>query len=76
MNSNMTKAEFSRTHFKNCEFVGVNLGASDFDECKLETTRFFKSNLNFIGVDDVKVYKSDEWIQIKDFSSLQEHLDE
>jgi uncharacterized protein YjbI with pentapeptide repeats len=53
-NSDMTRAEFYDTHFKNCEFLGVDLAASDFDSCKLETTRFFKSNLNFILVETSK----------------------
>ena len=75
-NSDMTRAEFYDTHFKNCEFLGVDLAASDFNSCKLETTRFLKSNLNLILVEDVKVWKPDEWIQIKDFSSFQKHLDE
>ena len=64
------------THFKNCEFSGVDLAASDFDSCKLESTRFFKSNLDFILVEDVKIWKSKEWVEIKDFSSFEKHLDE
>jgi len=75
-NSDMTRAEFYDTHFKNCEFLGVDLAASDFDSCKLETTRFFKSNLNLIGVTNVKVWKSEEWVEIENLSSFQEHLDE
>ena len=67
----MTRAEFYDTHFKNCEFLGVDLAASDFDDCKLETTRFLKSNLNFIGVENVKVWESKKWVEIKDFSSFQ-----
>src|SRR5210317_959970 len=75
-NSDMTRAEFYNTHFKNCKFLGVDLAASDFDSCKLETTRFFKSNLNFILVENVKVWKLKEWVEIEDFSSFQKHLDE
>jgi uncharacterized protein YjbI with pentapeptide repeats len=75
-NSGMTRAEFYDTHFKNCQFLGVNLQASDFDSCTLETTRFFRSNLGFIGVENVKVWKSKEWVEIEDFSSFQKHLDE
>ena len=70
-NSNMTRAEFYDTHFKNCEFLGVDLAASDFDSCKLETTRFLKSNLNLILVENVKVWGSKEWVEIEDFSSFQ-----
>jgi uncharacterized protein YjbI with pentapeptide repeats len=72
----MTKAEFYDTHFKNCEFLGFDLAASDFDNCKLETIIFFKSNLNFILVENVKVWESKEWVEIEDFSSFQKHLDE
>ena len=75
-NSDITRAEFYDTYFKNCKFVGVDLAASEFDSCKLETTRFFKSNLNFILVENVKVWESNEWIKIKYFSSFQKHLDE
>jgi uncharacterized protein YjbI with pentapeptide repeats len=75
-NSDMTKTEFYDTHFKNCKFLGVDLAASDFDNCKLETTTFFKSNLTFILVENVKVWKSKEWVEIKDFSSFQKDLDE
>ena len=56
----MTEEEFYNIHFKNCEFLGVDLAASDFDNCKLKTIRFFKSNLNFILVKDVKLWKSKE----------------
>ena len=70
-NSDMTRAEFYDTHFKNCEFLGVDLAASDFDSCKLETTRFLKSNLNLILVENVKVWGSKEWVEIEDFSSFQ-----
>ena len=72
----MTRTEFYDTHFKNCEFLGMNLTASDFYTCTLETTRFFKSNLDLILVEDVKVWKSNEWLQIEDFSSFENDLDE
>ena len=72
----MTRIEFYDTHFKNCEFLGVDLAAIDFNKCKLESTRFFKSNLNLIIVEDVKVWKSKEWVRIKDFSNFEKHLDE
>ena len=70
INSDMTRAEFYDTHFKNCEFLGVDLAASNFDRCKLKSTKFLKSNLNLILVEDVKVWKSKEWVEIKDFSSF------
>ena len=71
----MTRAEFYDTHFKNCEYLNVNLAGSDFDRCKLKSTKFFKSNLNPILVEDVKVCESKEWIEIKDFSRFEKHLD-
>lgn len=72
----MTRAEFYDTHFKNCEFLGVDLAANGFDNYKLETTRFFKSNLDFILVEDVKVWKSKGWFEVKDFSILEKDPDE
>lgn len=71
----MTRAEFYNTHFKNFEFLGVDLAASDFDNWKLETTEFFKSNLDFILVEDVKAWKSKRWIGIDDFSILEKDSD-
>src|SRR6056300_1229852 len=75
-NSDMTRAEFYNTHFKNCEFLGVDLAASDFDSCKLETTRFFKSNLNLILVENVQIWESKKWVEIEDSSSFQKYLGE
>jgi uncharacterized protein YjbI with pentapeptide repeats len=72
----MTRAEFYDIHFKNCEFLGVDLARSDFDSCKFKGTRFFKSNLDLILVEDVKVWKSKDWVEIEDFSSFEKHLDE
>lgn len=74
--SDMTRTEFYDTHFKNCEFLGVDLAASGFSKCKLETTRFFKSNLDFILVRDVKIWKSKKWVEINDFSILEKDSDE
>lgn len=75
-NADMTRADFYDTYFKNCEFLSVNLRASHFHTCKLELTRFLKNNLTLIGVKNVKVWKSKEWVEIQDFSSFQKHLDE
>lgn len=75
-NSDMTRAEFYDTYFKNCQFSGVDLAAGYFDYCKLEITTFFKSNLDLISINNVKVLKSNEWVEIEDFSSFQKHLDE
>lgn len=76
INSDMTRAEFFDTHFKNCEFLGVDLAASNFDWCKLKSTRFFKSNLNLILVEHVKVWKSKKWVEISGFLILKKDSDE
>ena len=73
--SDMTRGDFYQTHFKNCEFVNVDLTASDIYSCTFKETRFLKSNLQLVGVDNVKVWKSNEWVKIKDCSSFEKHLD-
>jgi uncharacterized protein YjbI with pentapeptide repeats len=70
----MTRAEFYDSSFTNCNFLAVDLAASDFDSCKLKRTTFFKSNLDLILVEDVKVWKSNEWIEIKDESNFEKIL--
>lgn len=75
-NSDMTRAEFYDTYFKNCEFLGVDLAASDFDSCKFKGTKFFKSNLDFILVEDVKVWKLKGWAEVNDFSIFEKNSDE
>ena len=70
----MTRAEFYDTQFKNYKFLDVDLITSYFDRYKFEGIEFFKSNLNFILVEDVKIWKSKECIEIKDFSSFEGHL--
>ena len=75
-NSTITKAEFYGIYFKNCNFLSVDLAASSFSKCKFKETRFFKSNLNFIVVSNSKVWKSEEWIEIDDFSNFDIDLDE
>ena len=72
--SNLTRAEFNSSTFKNCEFLNSNLRASDFDSCKFKKTIFKNSHLDLIRVEDVKVWNADEWIQIKDFSSFEKLL--
>lgn len=75
-NCNMTRTEFYDTSFTNCNFLKVDLRASDFDSCKLKITTFSQSNLDLILVEDVKVWKSKEWVEIKDFSNFENHFDE
>ena len=71
--SNITRAEFRNCNFINCEFLESDLGASDFWNCNFSETRFKDSNLKFIIIEDVKVWESGEWIQIKDFSNFENH---
>ena len=47
--------------------MSTDLAASSFDNYKLETTRFFKSNLDFILVENVKVWKLKGWVEVNDF---------
>ena len=72
--SNLTRAEFNSSTFKNCEFLNSNLRASNFMDFKFRETIFKNSHLDLILVEDGKVWKSDEWIQIKDFSSFEKLL--
>ena len=72
--SNFTRAEFNSSTFKNCEFLNSNLRASNFMDFEFRETIFKNSNLDLILVEDVKVWKSDEWVQIKDFSSFEKLL--
>ena len=72
----MTRVEFYDTHFKKCQSCrGVNLAASDLSNCKLEKTEFFKSNLNFILVENVKVWKSKRKVEVNDLLILEKDLD-
>ena len=70
VNSDITRAEFDDSSFRNCEFLQSDLAASDFWRCEFIETTFKHSNLDFIIVEDVKVWKFDKWIQIKDFSNF------
>ena len=72
--SNLTRAEFNSSISKNCEFLYNNLKATNFMDFEFRETIFKNSNLDLILLEDVKVWKSDEWIQIKDFSSFEELL--
>jgi uncharacterized protein YjbI with pentapeptide repeats len=75
-NSNMTRAEFYDSSFTKCNFLAVNLRASDFDSCKFKRTRFFKSNLELLLINDVKVWESNQWVEIEDGFSFEKYFDE
>jgi len=76
INSDLTRAEFHDCSFRNCEFLRSDLAASDFWNCEFSETTFKHSNLNFILVQDVKVWKSKEWVEVNDFSILEKDSDE
>jgi len=74
--SDLTRAEFHDCSFRNCEFLKSDLAASNFWNCEFSETTFKHSNLNFIIVQNVKVWKSKEWVEIKDFSNFENHFDQ
>jgi uncharacterized protein YjbI with pentapeptide repeats len=74
--SDLTRVEFRNCNFINCEFLQSDLAASDFWNCEFNETTFRHSNLNFIIVQDVKVWESKEWVEIKDFSNFENHFDQ
>ena len=73
--SDMRRGDFYDTTYENCDFICVDLSASDIYNCTFKGTRFLKSNLQLIAVDNVKVWKSNEWIKIEDYSSFEKNLD-
>ena len=73
-NVDLTRAEFDSCSFTNCSFLKVDLTASDFTRCKFKKTTFLESNLTLILIEDVKVWKSNEWIELKVFSERRFHL--
>jgi len=72
--SDLTRVEFRNCNFINCEFLQSDLAASDFWNCEFSETTFKHSNLNFIIVQDVKFWKSNKWIEIKDESNFEKIL--
>ena len=72
--SDLTRVEFRNCNFINCEFLQSDLAASDFWNCEFSETTFKHSNLNSIIVQDVKVWKSKEWIEVNDFSILEKEF--
>ena len=68
---------FKNFTFNEFDVRKAKFSSCDFDGCKLKSTRFFKSNLKLILIEDVKIWKSKEWVEIKDFSSFEkDFLDE
>lgn len=48
IDSDMSKLDCDDTQYKNCEFINVKLVFSFLSKCKVNGTRFLKSNLNTI----------------------------
>lgn len=65
VNSAITRAEFYSISFKNSQFI-----KSDFDRCEFIETTFKNSNLDFILAQDIKCWKLNQLIKIKNFSSF------
>jgi uncharacterized protein YjbI with pentapeptide repeats len=72
--SDLTRAEFSDTSFRNCEFLKSDFQASDFRRCELSEIKFQNSNLNLIGAESVKVSNSKQSIEIEDSSNFEKIL--
>jgi len=70
VNSDLTRAEFNDSSFRNCEFLKSDLVASDFRRCELIETTFKNSNLDLIVARDIKCLKLSQLIKIKKSSSF------
>lgn len=73
---NLTKSDFDNSIFTNCKFQEVNFIASQFKYCEFTEPKFENIDLNLrcMIVVDSKVCKSNDCIEIKDFSSFQKLL--
>lgn len=65
-NCDIRRAKFHKTIFINCNFLNVDLGASDFDTCNFKKTTVFESQLDLMMCENVKIWKFDESVEIKD----------
>ena len=70
MNSDITRAEFDDSSFRNSQFIKSDLAASDFRRCELIETTFKNSNLDRIVARDIKCWKLNQLIKIKKSSSF------
>ena len=78
---NARKAKFSNCQFKDCKITNSGMTRAEFYDTNFKNSKFLDidlvtSNLDLIFVEDVKIWKSKYWIEIKDFSSFEKHLDE
>lgn len=76
MECNLTKSDFNNSIFTNCKFQEVNFIASALKYCEFTEPKFenIDLDLGYMIVIDLKVWKSNEWIEIKDFSSFEKLL--
>ena len=58
-----------------CQIRESNLTWAEFNSSIFKNCEFLNSNLDLILVEDLKVWKSNEWIQIKDFFNFEKLLD-
>ena len=72
--SNLIRAEFNSSTFKNCEFLNSNLRASNFMDFEFRETIFKNSHLDLILVENVKVWKSKQCIEIEKSSNFEKIL--
>jgi uncharacterized protein YjbI with pentapeptide repeats len=68
--SNLTRANYHNGTFRNCNFLNVNLRASDFSDFEFIETKFNYSNLDLIGAQSIKVWKSNQCTEIEKSSNF------
>jgi uncharacterized protein YjbI with pentapeptide repeats len=70
VNSDLTRAEFDDSSFRNSQFLKSDLAASDFRRCELIETTFKNSNLYLIVARDLKCWKSNQLTEIQKSSNF------
>jgi uncharacterized protein YjbI with pentapeptide repeats len=70
VNSDLTRAEFDDSSFRNSQFLKSDLAAIDFRKCELVETKFKNSNLDLIIARDIKCWKSNRLTEIKKSSNF------
>ena len=73
---NLTKSDFNTSIFTNCKFQEVNFISSALKYCEFTEPKFENIDLDieYMIVVDLKIWKSNELIEIKDFSSFEKLL--
>lgn len=70
VDGDLTRTEFYKTSFIKCRFQKTNLRASTFIKCKIKEIYLKDSNLELLSLLDVKFWKFNKWITIKDSDTL------